>query len=127
MLTQIKNYNQIVIYIVVGVFCACLDIGVMQFLIFLNVNYILAATISFFISFLINYISHTSFTFKSIVTPNSFIKFSSIVCLNYVITIGMIYAAFSTIGSALFGKVISLPVIAINGFVLSKYWAFRSS
>jgi hypothetical protein len=28
-------------------------------------------------------------------------------------------------GDALPGKLVSLPLVAVNGFILSKYWTFR--
>ncbi|MDY7539960.1 GtrA family protein [Undibacterium sp. RTI2.1] len=117
--------KQFLVYLTGGVICAVLDIGIMQGLIWFELNYILATTAGFFLSFLVNYIFHANLTFKSITTPTSFIKFSAVVCINYAITLSFVFIAYTFFNYALVGKIISLPVIAINGFFLGKLWVFK--
>jgi hypothetical protein len=40
-------------------------------------------------------------------------------------TLAFVFVAQSLNFSAIAGKLMSLPFIAVNGFILSKYWAFK--
>ena len=58
------------------------------------------------------------------VSLSTVIRFLVVVGINYLITILFVTVAYSTLGNALIGKIISLPFVAVNGFLLSKYWVF---
>lgn len=117
--------KQFLVYIAGGFFCAALDIGIMQLLIWFGVNYMLATSVGFFLSFLVNYAYHAKLTFQSTSAASSFVKFSFVVALNYLITLGFVYVAYTCFGAVLMGKILSLPIIAVNGFLLGKFWIFK--
>lgn len=117
--------KQFLVYIGGGLLCAALDISIMQLLIWLGINYLFATSVGFFLSFLVNYFYHAKLTFQSVSTPSSFAKFSVVVALNYLITLGCVYVAHTWFGAPLAGKILSLPVIAVNGFLLGKFWIFK--
>ena len=48
------------------------------------------------------------------------------VALNYLLTVGLVGAAHQLLGSALAGKLVSLPLVAVNGYLLGRYWIFRA-
>ena len=117
--------RQFVVFICGGLVCAALDVGTMQFLIANGVNPLISATGGFWLALVINYIFHANITFGSTTTISTLVKFFSIVSLNYVITIGFVFFFTVFFNDALIGKIASLPVVAINGFWLSKRWAFE--
>jgi hypothetical protein len=44
---------------------------------------------------------------------------------NYAITLIAVEVFHVWLNMPLLGKVLSLPLIAVNGFLLSKYWIYR--
>jgi putative flippase GtrA len=59
-----------------------------------------------------------------VICLSTVIRFLAVIGINYLITISFVTVAYSTLGGALIGKIISLPFVAVNGFLLSKYWVF---
>ncbi len=121
---------QFLVFVSGGVLCAVLDIGVMQLLIGAGVAYPLATTAGFATGLLINYAFHARLTFKARATPFNFLRFLCVVAVNYVLTMACVALAVTLLGdpapqSALIGKLVSLPLVAVNGFLLSKYWIFK--
>lgn len=45
--------------------------------------------------------------------------------LNYGLTLGCVALSVALLDQALAGKIASLPLVAISGFVLGKYWIYR--
>lgn len=116
---------QLALYISGGVLCALIDVGLMQLLIVNHVDPLVATTAGFVTSLFINYAFHAKVTFKNIASPATFMRYVCVVALNYLITVGIVALSMYTTGVPLIGKLVSLPLIAINGFLLSKYWIFR--
>jgi hypothetical protein len=48
-----------------------------------------------------------------------------VVGINYLITIGLVSVALMLGALPLVGKLLSLPVVAVNGYLLSKHWIFE--
>lgn len=120
--------RQFLIFLVVGFASAGLDVGILQAMVVLGVNHLLATTTGFFVALLFNYAAHASYTFKSRMSTSVFLCYISVVCLNYFITVLFVTLAYSVLGkSVLAGKIASLPIVAINGYLLGKYWIFRGS
>lgn len=117
--------RRFLVFVVGGVVSAIFDIGTLLLMISIGVNHISSATGGFFVGLLVNYAFHVKLTFQAVMTPTSFLRFLSVVAINYFVTIAFVSLSFSFLGNALIGKIISLPVVAINGFLLSKYWVFR--
>ncbi len=116
---------QFLIFVAGGALCAILDIGVMQLLIAKQLNSVMATSIGFLTGLLVNYAFHAKVTFKNLTTALTFFRFVCVVGANYLITIGFVTLAISLLDSALAGKLASLPVVAVNGYFLSKYWIFK--
>jgi putative flippase GtrA len=112
-------------FLVVGGICALIDIGIMQSLILLSIDYKLAATAGFATGLLLNYFLHTKLTFKNSISTKNAIRFVVVVFINYGLTLGLIFVSQMWLGQALIGKLISLPLVAVNGFLLSKFWVYR--
>ena len=113
------------IFIVVGISCALIDIGLMQLLIWLGVYTLVASTLGFFVGLIANFLLHTHFTFATNYTHGTLARFASVVLINYCMTLLMVYLFLVIANMPLLGKLISLPLVAINGFLLSKNWVYK--
>lgn len=117
--------RQFLIFVSGGILCAVIDVSTMELLISAGFNPVFSATSGFVLGLLVNYLFHANLTFRSTTTVAKLAKFLSIVGINYTLTIAFVLSFAFLFGSALAGKIASLPVVALNGFLLSKYWAFR--
>lgn len=125
---NIKNFNgrQFFIFIIGGTVSAIIDIATMQLMIAVNISPLQAATAGFFLGLLFNFVYHASVSFESTISLPVLGRFLSVVGLNYLITIVLIYVSLELLQQgALPGKIFSLPVVAVNGYFLSKYWVFK--
>lgn len=113
------------IFISGGLLSALIDIGAMAVLLRMSTGSFIATTSGFALGLGVNYIFHANITFGAQKTIRSMICYIIIVCLNYGMTLAFVFIAQSLNFSAIAGKLMSLPFIAVNGFVLSKYWAFK--
>lgn len=121
---------QFLVFVAGGVLCAVIDIGVMQGLIAAGVAYPLATSGGFASGLLINYGYHAKLTFRTSATSFNFVRFMCVVGVNYLLTMACVALAVHWLPLALdtaslAGKLVSLPLVAVNGFLLSKYWIFK--
>ena len=100
---------------------------ILQIMIFMGYFNILSVTVGFFSGLIVNFTFHVKLTFKSITSFLILVRFSLVVMVNYFITVAFVMLSFSMLESVLVGKIASLPIVAINGFLLSKYWVFKNS
>jgi len=126
----LSRHRQFLVFVAGGVLCALLDIGVMQGLIAVGVGYAVATSGGFASGLLFNYAYHAKLTFRTAATSFNFVRFLCVVAVNYLLTMGCVALAVHTLplaveAAALAGKLVSLPLVAINGFLLSKYWIFK--
>lgn len=115
------------LFITVGGACAAIDLGIMQLLISNAVAPWIAASIAFAVCVIVNYTAHARLTFDAPSSLPSFLRFLAIVGLNYVITVACVQAAHSLLGNAIIGKLASYPIVTLNGFLLGKYWVFKTN
>lgn len=125
----VARQAQFFVFVGGGILCVLLDICVMQLLIRAGVGYQVAASAGFLSGLLLNYTFHKYLTFKGAETFN-FLRYLCVVGINYAMTMACIALGVLLLGepeaqSALIGKLVSLPLVAINGFLLSKYWIAR--
>lgn len=113
------------IYISVGLTCAAVDIGLMQALLLINVNYLIAATFGFTVGLIVNFLLHTRITFKARYSHWALMRYMVVVLLNYLLTLLTVFVFQASLNMPLLGKVISLPLVAINGFFLIKHWVYK--
>jgi putative flippase GtrA len=118
---------QFLVYLAGGVLSALIDIGLMQLLIARGVDTLLSTTAGFGAGLLFNYAFHARVTFSSAAGSRSFGRYLCIVLMNYLLTLGLVALAQALLGSPLAGKLLSLPLVAVNGYLLGKYWIFRAA
>lgn len=117
--------RRFIIYISVGILSAIVDICIMQISQSIGFHFVLAASIGFLAGFIVNYILHLNVTFQSIGSIKILGRFISVVALNYALTVIFVLLSVKYLNSAIEGKLFSLPLVALNGYFLSKFWVFR--
>lgn len=124
-ITEMFN-RQFLIFIFGGLVCAIIDISLMHLMILAGFNYIIAATGGFFTGLGASYLFHSQLTFRFAMSSTNFWRFLAVVGVNYLFTIAFVSLFFLIFKSALIGKIISLPIIAVNGYYLSRRWVFQA-
>ncbi len=119
------RWRQAATFVAGGLLCAAIDIGLMQLLIGAGVHYASATTAGFAAGLLVNYAFHARVTFNTSATAFNFVRFLCVVGINYLLTMACVSLSVPLFGSPLPGKIVSLPLVAANGFLLSKFWIFK--
>lgn len=119
--------NSFIIFCMVGGVSAVVDITSLFILSdYFNFKSILSVSLAFFLGLVVNYYLHTYLTFKTAANKSNLVKFLIVVGVNYTITIVLIEFLTSYVELGLIiSKVITLPIIAISGFFLSKLWVYN--
>jgi putative flippase GtrA len=121
----LAHRRQFVVFVAGGVLCALLDIGIMQLLFFQGLHVAAATSAGFAAGLLLNYAFHAHLTFAAAATGPNFTRYLCVVGINYLITLACVSTGAALAGSALAGKLVALPVSAVNGFLLSKFWVYK--
>ena len=109
-----------------GLLSAAVDIGTLKALLIAGCVAPLAVAGGFMTGLMVNYLFHQNLTFKSTPSLWKACRFLIVVGINYLITMACIYVSDSLMGiGVIWGKIFSLPLVAVNGFLLSKYWVFK--
>ena len=114
-----------VVYVIVGSLSAIIDLTTLNILISLDITQWLAVTVAFIAGFVFNVKAHAIFTFASPLTSKSALKFTAVVAVNYLLTLMIIESLTALSCSLMTAKVVSLPIIAVSGFLLGRHWAFK--
>jgi putative flippase GtrA len=117
--------RQFVVFVGVGLFCAMIDIGAMQLTMLVGRHYFFATSVGFILGLIANYALHAKVTFNAGGSPTVMLKFLTVVILNYLITLMFVFTSVQWMQNALVGKVMSLPLVAVIGFLLSRFWIFK--
>lgn len=120
-----SNVVHFFVYVTGGVLSAALDIGLMQLLLWRGVGSITAASAGFAAGLMLNFVFHTNVTFKRAANPATVVRFMCVVGLNYLLTLALVAIAVHVADRALWGKLASLPIVAVNGYLLSKFWIYK--
>jgi putative flippase GtrA len=117
--------RQFSLYLAGGLLCTLVDVGLMQLLLAAGAHYAGATSAGFAAGLLVNFAFHSRVTFAAAATPASFARYLCVVGINYLITLACVALAAALLARPLGGKLASLPLVALNGFVLGKYWIFK--
>jgi len=113
------------VYVLVGVACAVIDVGLMEFLRWAGLHYLLATSLGLVAGFSVNFFLHSRVTFSATYTHGQLFRFLAVVLLNFMLSMCIVFVFQEWMNAALLGKLLSLPLVAVNGFFLSKHWVFR--
>ena len=114
-----------VVYMIVGLLSAIIDLTTLNILISQDITQWLAVSVAFIAGFVFNVKAHALFTFASPLTSKSALKFTAVIAVNYLLTLLIIESLTALSCSLMTAKVVSLPIIAVSGFLLGRHWAFR--
>ena len=116
---------QFVTFTAVGLFSAAVDLGALFTLLQLGVTPFVALTGAFICGLGINLWLHSRLTFESTLRTENSIRFLLVVVMNYVLTLSVVFVL-ERLGQGYFsGKITSIPLVALHGFLWSKHWVFK--
>lgn len=122
-----KIKMQFFVFIVSGCLTSIVDCTVVYLSLLLTENVNFAISLGFACGFVVNFILHTKFTFKQKFSVSSGWKLIVVVAINYILTLLLCRALMELLSlGVLFAKIMTLPAIAVIGFLLSRYWVFKS-
>lgn len=123
--TNRKNYAVFIVYCMVGLGSALVDVVGLKILSdFWNVPDIYAITIAYVVGMLSNYAMHNILTFKVRMSRSSLMRYLVVVGMNYVLSLFLIFLIQMLGVSLIASKIITLPVISISGYLFSKRWIY---
>lgn len=117
--------HQFVFFIGVGAVCAAIDVGVMHTLLELGNSLWWSTSAGFLAGLLLNFIAHARMTFQTKINWRRWWRFLLVVGLNYLLTLACVGLLTHWLDNPMAGKLVSLPLVAVNGFVLSRQWIFK--
>lgn len=119
--------TQILIFLWVGGTSALLDIGL--FYLCHRVaswDIYTSAVIAYLVSLVYNYLLHTYLTFERKAETGNLFKFAVLVIVNYSLTALLLYFLVDIASiNAIWAKILTIPIIAVNTFIVSKKWIYR--
>ncbi|PWF49014.1 GtrA family protein [Massilia glaciei] len=125
MLKLAARHRQLLVYLVGGALSALVDVGFLQALLAEGVDLFAATSAGFAAGLLFNYTFHARLTFGAPASAFNFVRFLCVIALNYAITLLFVDMSVQWSGGAMAGKLLSLPVVTLNAFVLGKHWVFK--
>lgn len=125
MVKRLFLQRQFLLFVAGGVLTALVDIGLMQLALRAGVPSLAAASLGFAAGLAVNYAFHARVTFARLSNRHSMLRYLAVVAVNYGLTLLLVALAQALLANPLAGKLISLPVVAANGFLLSKFWVFK--
>jgi putative flippase GtrA len=123
----LAHSRHVAVFLLGGVLSAAIDIGVMQLLLRAGLHFAGATSAGFMSGLVVNYLWHSRVTFDAATSPAAFARYLCVVALNYALTLGCVALAQSLAGMPLAGKILSLPLISVNSFLLGKFWIFKTN
>lgn len=124
-MARFSNLAHFSVFVSGGLLSAVVDIGLMQLLLWRGIGSMTATSAGFGAGLLVNFLFHAKVTFKREASPATVGRYLCVVGLNYLITMVLVAAAVHLVNHALWGKLVSLPIVAVNGFLLSKFWIYK--
>jgi putative flippase GtrA len=125
LLRLLRSRRQLLTYLLGGVLSALIDVGLMQLLIWSGSGHVAAASAGFAAGLMFNYLFHAGVTFTAAPSGASLARYLTVVAANYLLTLACVSLAVHLGLAAVAGKLVSLPLVAANGYVLGKRWIFR--
>ncbi|MDR2678651.1 MAG: GtrA family protein [Zoogloeaceae bacterium] len=121
-----ENTGRIIRFVCVGLFVSLLDVGLTWGMLAWASPY-WAVSFGFVAGLLASYLLHAKMTFAVPLRPGRQIpRFVILVGINYLETIGIVCVAVDGFGaSALWGKLASLPCVALTSYLFSAHWIFK--
>lgn len=115
-------------FVLGGILTALVDVGATALLLTLGVWYVTSISIGFLFGLGVNFIYHTKITFSVNLSKKIALKYLAITAVNYLLTLMIVFFVHHLCGgSVMLGKILSLPIVAALGYLMSKFWVFTAS
>ena len=124
-----SKFRNLILYGIIGGFCAALDFGLYTLLCYADIMpYLLANIISVHCGIFCSFFLNRSFNFKVKNRPRRrFASFYSIGLIGLAISEGMLYVMVTFMNlDAVICKLVTVVVVALIQFLLNKYITFRT-
>lgn len=116
---------QFALFSAVGLLSALADLLCLWLLVQAGTARFLAVSLAFGVGLLVNIVLHARITFQVSLSSARTIRFLTVAFINYLITLAVI-GLFDLLSlSYLLGKLVSLPLVALNGYMLGRRWVFK--
>jgi putative flippase GtrA len=117
--------RQFLIYLGVGVLSALIDLVTIQLLLWLALDHRIAVSVGYVLGTAANYLLHERFTFRAQRSAAMLLRFGVLLLVNYALTMLLVQLSVTLFDSVMAGKLVALPIVAVNGFLCGRYWVFR--
>jgi len=118
--------NQLLRFLVIGGISVVLDYLSFLFLLnAMNASLFLVNSIAYITGFAFNFFGHAFFTYQMKPGLYTAVKYTVTAIVNYGLSLGIIFIGILFFPSPEFWKFISICVIAMNGFLMGRFWIFR--
>lgn len=122
----IVRQRQLLTFLVIGGLSALIDVGLMTWLLWEGMATVPATSIAFFTGLVFNLTGHARFTFSARIAPATVVRYLCVVALTYSVTLGCVGLAEAMDIRPEVGKIVALFIVPVIGFVLGKYWVFKT-
>jgi putative flippase GtrA len=119
--------RQAATYVFVGLVSAMIDVVTMWIFFKIGAPLVIATSLGYSVGLVVNFVGHRQVTFSAPYTHMTVVRFVALIIGNYLLTLVIVEGAERTYDAALLGKVASLPIVALNGFLLGRFWIFRNA
>ncbi|MFC1622522.1 GtrA family protein [Patescibacteria group bacterium] len=127
----IFRFQQFIKFCIVGTIGAIIDIGGLYLLVeFLNIHYLLAATVSFILAVINNYFLNKYWTFKNSEKKHAkqFTSFVLVSIAGLLINLSIMYIMVDILSSwYIFAKIIASIIVLFWNFLMNKHITFKSN
>jgi putative flippase GtrA len=117
--------RQFLVYLGVGGLSALIDIVTLQALLWLEVDHRIAVSAGYVLGTTANYLLHERYTFRAKRSAATLLRFAVLLLVNYALTMLLVQSSVAMFDSVMAGKLVALPLVAVNGFLCGRYWVFR--
>ena len=122
-----KILKQFLVFALGGLLSAMVDVGTVMGMLRMAKSPVESVTIGFSMGLLVNYFYHVYITFSVPMSHKSAVKYALVVIINYALTLAAVWISQGFGLGVILGKIISLPIVAVNGYILSRIWVFKSN
>lgn len=118
--------NRFFRFLTVGLVVTLIDLGLTYATDRLTGDRIIAVTVGFSTGLAASYLLHARISFTTPLAPTTQIpRLLVAVLINYLLTVGIVILAGTVIGApTVTGKLLSLPIVAVCSYLLSRHWIY---
>jgi putative flippase GtrA len=120
--------RQPLVFVIVGGGVTLIDLALTYLLVLVTSTRVFSVSVGFIGGLVASYLLHAKISFSASLYPASQLpRFAVLVGLNYFITLGVVLVATDFLDlTIMIGKVLSLPIVALVSYFVSKHWVYAA-